>query len=243
MSTARGDLCVAEADLSRCPLGDLPLALAERHRALSPDQQIRITVSRTLPSDTVELLLEGAGFETLSGTTRTSGRIVRARRLYTLPDFVGPHLRLLVCGLNPSLYAAETGIPFGRPGNRFWPAARRAGLIEVDRDCRAALARGIGFTDLVKRATRRAAEISADEYRAGLERLRALIGVYRPEVLCFVGLEGFRSAVRKDASAGWIPEGIAETRAYLMPSSSGLNAHATLQALSGHLARAARGSP
>ena len=51
---------------------------------------------------------------------------IRAERADTLPDYVRPGLDVLICGLNPSLRSAETGVPYGRPGNRFWPAAVRA---------------------------------------------------------------------------------------------------------------------
>ena len=47
----------------------------------------------------------------------------------TLADTVGAGMRLLVCGLNPSVYSADVGVPFARPGNRFWPAALAAGLV------------------------------------------------------------------------------------------------------------------
>jgi TDG/mug DNA glycosylase family protein len=53
---------------------------------------------------------------------------VSARRARTLPDTVGPGMRLLVCGLNPSLFAADAGVGYARPGNRFWPAARATRL-------------------------------------------------------------------------------------------------------------------
>ena len=67
-------------------------------------------------------------------------------------------MRLLVCGLNPSIYSADAGVGYARPGNRFWPAAIAAGLVTEDRDPRHALSHhGVGITDLVKRATGRRA--------------------------------------------------------------------------------------
>ena len=84
-------------------------------------------------------------------------------------------MRLLLCGLNPSIVAADEGIPFARPGNRFWPAVVEAGLTDRVRDVQHLLtAHGIGMTDLVKRPTPRAAELSADEYRSGLDRVERL---------------------------------------------------------------------
>ena len=35
----------------------------------------------------------------------------------TIPDVVGPGLRVLFSGINPGLYAAATGHQFARPGN------------------------------------------------------------------------------------------------------------------------------
>ncbi len=166
---------------------------------------------------------------------------MRARRARTLPDWIRSHLRLLVCGLNPSLYAADLGIPFARPGNRFWSAAGKAGLIARDRDPFDALERGIGFTDCAKRATRRASELRREEYALGLAHLEKQIRRYRPRATCFIGLEGWRRVRDRRAEAGWVPGGFGGRPAYLMPSTSGLNTHVGLAGLSAHLRRAARG--
>ena len=105
----------------------------------------------------------------------------------------------------------------------------------------AALRSGIGFTDLVKRATARAAELRPEEYAAGVRRLDALVRRHRPDVTCFVGLDGWRRAVDRRARPGFIANGFAGRPAYLMPSTSGLNAHASLERLTEHLRTAAAG--
>ena len=185
------------------------------------------------------MLLEGAGFTQVKIVAKCASslsvRVVRAR---TLPDFIRPRLRLLVCGLNPSLYAADSGIPFGRPGNRFWPAAVRAGLAERVGDPFAALERGVGFTDLVKRATSGSAELRRGEYAAGMTRLTELAGLFQPHTICFVGLDGWRKIADRDAQPGWIAAGFAGRPAYLMPSTSGRNARTPLAELAAHLRRA-----
>ena len=48
-------------------------------------------------------------------------------------------MRVLVAGLNPSLYTADAGVGYARPGNRFWPAALASGLVTRDRDPMSAL--------------------------------------------------------------------------------------------------------
>jgi double-stranded uracil-DNA glycosylase len=156
--------------------------------------------------------------------------------LRTLPDIVAPGMRLLVCGLNPSLYAADAGVPYARPGNRLWPAALAAEVVSVDRDPWHALAHhGVGWTDLAKRATVGAAELTADEYRAGAARLAWTVRLLRPGSVCFVGLAGYRAALDRRAVAGPVPGGFAGVSAYVMPSTSGLNARTTPAVLAEHL--------
>ncbi len=189
-------------------------------------------------------LLSGAGFTNLRVVHERTRRFwlwISASRAHTLPDYVRPGLDLLVCGLNPSPRSAETGVPYGRPGNRFWPAALSAGLCSRDRDPWAALESGIGFTDFVKRTTRAASELTTDEYVAGLERLEDCVRFFRPRAVCFVGLDGWRRVVDRRATQGWLADGFAGGPAYLMPSTSGLNAHCDLGGFVRHLRAAASG--
>jgi TDG/mug DNA glycosylase family protein len=189
-------------------------------------------------------LLTGAGFTTVRThqVADTFWLALTARRARTLPDFVRPRLRLLVCGLNPSLYSADAGIPFARPGNRFWPAAIAAGIVRRPRDVPAALRRGVGFTDLVKRASAGADALSPRHYQAGVARVAALVAHYRPRAICFVGLDGWRTAVDRRAQPGWIPGGFAGADAYLVPSTSGRNPTSSLDALADHLRQAWNGA-
>jgi TDG/mug DNA glycosylase family protein len=182
-------------------------------------------------------VLVGAGFdvEALEGEATgewLTARLVRAR---TLADSVGPGMRLLVCGLNPSVYAADAGVGFARPGNRFWPAALAAGIVPVDRDPQAALAAGVGMTDLVKRATPGASELTREEYHAGLERVERLVRWLRPGAVCFVGLAGWRAARDRRATPGVQPERLGDRPVYVMPNTSGLNARVPLAELTDHL--------
>jgi TDG/mug DNA glycosylase family protein len=45
----------------------------------------------------------------------------------TLPDLLGPDVRLLFVGINPGLLTVAVQSHFGRRGNRFYPALHRAG--------------------------------------------------------------------------------------------------------------------
>lgn len=243
----------------------LPLALTELHRVLEVDAPVELGMFGG-DQDLTEMttgefagrrfalwgdpqlrdVLLGAGFRIDDYDRRETGHwpyiLASLTRLRSLPDTVGPNMRLLVCGLNPSLHSADLGVGFGRAGNRFWPAALAAGIVTVDRDALHALrAHGVGMTDLVKRATPRADEITVEEYRDGVARLERLCGWLHPAAVCMVGLAGWRVAVDRKAVAGWQPRTLADTPVYVMPSTSGLNAHSQLPDLTEHLRSAILG--
>ena len=99
----------------------------------------------------------------------------------------------------------------------------------------------MGMTDLVKRATPRADELTTDEYRTGLARVEQLCAWLRPEAVCFVGLAGWRAAADRTATPGWQESDLGGSPVYVMPSTSGLNAHSSLADLTDHLRHAATG--
>jgi TDG/mug DNA glycosylase family protein len=186
-------------------------------------------------------VVTGAGFEVEEGSLAVTGDEVGLRgvRARTLADTVGPRMHLLICGVNPSWYSADAGVGYARPGNRFWAAAMAAGIVTLDRDPVAALVgHGVGMTDFVKRPTRTAAEVTSEEYRSGFARLERLVRWLRPGAVCFTGLSGWRDVVNAKAVAGPQPEGIGGRPAYVMPSTSGLNARTSLAELADHLRRA-----
>ncbi|HUP84829.1 MAG TPA: mismatch-specific DNA-glycosylase [Acidimicrobiales bacterium] len=229
------------------PRTSLPLELADLHRGLAPGAPVDVQVlygpydghaGWTAP-DLRDLLI-GAGFDVTRASVEHDVVQVSAGRAMTLADTVGGGMRLLVCGLNPSIYSAERGVGFARPGNRFWPAVIEAGLVSVDRDARHALAHhGVGMTDLCKRATVASAELSAAEYRTGAERVKRLVRWLQPGAVCFVGLEGWRAAVDRKAVAGVQPVGFGGRPAYVVPSTSGRNARCRLPDLVTHFRAAA----
>ncbi|HEX9548720.1 MAG TPA: uracil-DNA glycosylase family protein, partial [Acidimicrobiales bacterium] len=134
--------------LAEYRLEAVPAALAELHARLAVGETIELGLNQTWPPEDVARVIAGAGFTLEKATS------IRVRRERTLPDFVGPKMRILVCGLNPSLVAADAGFGFAGATNRFWPAAVAAGLVSEPRQPLRILAKdGVGMTDLVKRAT------------------------------------------------------------------------------------------
>lgn len=256
----------ASRSLVHLPRTEVPIALAELHRVMKTGASgclwmFEGDAERTFydgdplpgrtfsywPVDLLERTLQGAGFaiEELDRwqSDKAKGQIAATvTRQWSLPDYVGPDMKLLICGLNPSPGSADSGVGFHRAGNRFWPAAIKAGLVSRDRDPVHALRHhGMGMTDMVKRPTRRADELDKTEYRQGLERVRELVEWLQPQAICMVGLAGWRAAVDRKAERGWQQDSLGGRPVYLMPSTSGLNAHDTIDTLTDHLKAAAAG--
>ncbi len=230
--------------MQELPPTSLPLALARAHWRTKPGSMLELRIPHGEAAwrpDALADVVTGAGFA--ASNLQTHGDEVVAAsltRLRSLPDTVAPGMRLLVCGLNPSEYAAARGVAYARPGNRFWPAALQAGLVSRPHDPNhALLVDRVGMTDLVKRATARAELLTEAEYRAGAARVRRLVEWLRPGAVCFVGLQGWRAAVDRRAVCGLQPLAFAGRPAYLMPSTSGLNAHCRLEDFVAHLEAAA----
>lgn len=153
----------------------------------------------------------------------------------TIPDVIGPGLRVLFVGINPGRWSGATGFHFARPGNRFWKAIAMAGLVDRVLDPseqQELLGFGIGITNLVARTTATAAELTPEELRAGGRALVAKVERHRPGQVAFLGISTYRVAFRSsEVRIGPQPEPLAGARVWVLPNPSGLNASWTLPRL------------
>lgn len=153
---------------------------------------------------------------------------LEAARGTTVPDLVAPGLNVVFCGINPGLYTAAIGHHFGRPGNRFWKVIHLAGFTEEQVspfDERSLLDVGVGITNLVPRATAAASELTPLELREGVQRVEALACKFAPRYVAFLGMLAYRGATgRRNAALGLQPERMCESRLWLLPNPSGLQA-------------------
>lgn len=152
-----------------------------------------------------------------------------AAKTKTVPDVIAHDLRVLFCGLNPGLYSAATGHHFARPGNRFWPAMFAGGfterLLSPFEECEL-LKHGYGITNLVKRASATAAELTNEELIAGGQTLIRKVRKFRPACVAVLGVTAFRTAFdQPQASVGEQDLCFGQSRVWLLPNPSGLNAH------------------
>ncbi|WP_304988909.1 G/U mismatch-specific DNA glycosylase [Corallococcus sp. AB049A] len=164
----------------------------------------------------------------------------------TMPDLLAKDLRVLFCGINPSLYSAVVGVHFARPGNRFWPSLHASGFTPrrlLPSEQEELLALGLGITNVVDRATASADMLEPHEYAEGAKSLLRKVKRYRPKYLAVLGLGAYRTAfARPKARFGPQEETLGDTRLWVLPNPSGLNASYQLPDLArlyGELRRAA----
>lgn len=154
---------------------------------------------------------------------------------------VADGLDVLFCGINPGLMTAATGHHFARPGNRFWPVLHLSGftprLLRPSEQAEL-LSYGLGITNVVARATARADELTAEEYREGGRILRAKVERLRPKFLAVVGVTAYRAAFDdRTARVGPQERTIGSSRVWVLPNPSGLNAHWTTATMAEEYAR------
>jgi double-stranded uracil-DNA glycosylase len=153
----------------------------------------------------------------------------------SLPDRLARGLDIVSIGINPSVYTAIHGFNFARPGNRFWPTFNAAGIVpERLEPGKAAVMKLLrvhrfGFTDLVKRATDRADELSDEDYRRGATALKRKLERYAPRIAWFQGTSAyqkyleFAEGTKRKVAPGLQPERIGATAVFVTPNPSGAN--------------------
>jgi double-stranded uracil-DNA glycosylase len=151
------------------------------------------------------------------------------------PDVLAKGLDVVFCGLNPALTAVSDGHNFSNRSNRFWLVLHLAGFTDVrlePRDERRLLDYGFGITAVVRRATTKADEISAEEFRQARREFEARMQRYAPRALAFLGKRAL-SAMIAQPSVHWglQPATFAGAMTWVLPNPSGLNRGFTLEAL------------
>jgi TDG/mug DNA glycosylase family protein len=144
-----------------------------------------------------------------------------------IPDHLRADLAILFVGYNPSLRSAQTGHHYANPSNRFYKLLFMAGLTprqyKPEEDA-SLLELGFGFTNIVARPTKEAAEITKEEYEQGRKALRSKIEMYRPRTVCFVGKGVYEQySGGRHVEWGFQCESVVPgVREFVAPSSSGL---------------------
>ena len=158
----------------------------------------------------------------------------------TLPDYLRPGLDVVFVGINPGAYSASVGRYFATPQNRFWRALSRSGLVTAERDLIPGdeawlVERGVGFTDVVKRASNSASSLRAADFRRWAPVTKENLASAAPLVVCFNGITGYKWFLqyaegdkRKEVTLGEQTERIGESRVFVAPNPSPANASYSL---------------
>ncbi len=153
----------------------------------------------------------------------------------TTEDLIDYNLKVLFCGINPGMWSGATGFHFAKPGNRFWKSLHLSGFsnrILHPSEEHELLENGYGITSFCKRTTARADELSNEEIVEGGKILIKKTRKYKPQNLAVLGIGAYRIAFQnRKAQLGLQKEKIGDTKIWLLPNPSGLNAHYQLNDL------------
>jgi TDG/mug DNA glycosylase family protein len=153
----------------------------------------------------------------------------------TISDVIAPDLKILFCGINPGLYSGATGHHFAKPGNRFWKTLHAAGFTDrllAPYEQQELLKLGYGITNVAERTTATADQLTVNEIIAGGKKLKEKVLHFQPKYLAVLGIGAYRTAFNQPkAVLGLQSEQIGETRIWVLPNPSGLNAHYQLSDL------------
>jgi TDG/mug DNA glycosylase family protein len=107
--------------------------------------------------------------------------------------------RLLFVGINPHHGSFNRSIPFSN-NKMFWYLLNKSGLIQEDlknlkndRELKSFYENKfnkkyrLGFVNIINRPTRDITELRPGEELIGRKRIRRIIKIYKPKVVCFIG--------------------------------------------------------
>ena len=165
-----------------------------------------------------------------------AGGSVDRREVLPLPLLMRPGLRLVFIGYNPGIESGRAGHYYAFRGNVFWRQLNESELVgrEVGFMDDALLAdeAGIGFTDLCRRPTARADQLTRDELVEGALRLDGELALYQPANAIFCGRGVYDTFAKfalqlapgalRERVWGAQTDHIGETMSWVIPNSSGL---------------------
>jgi TDG/mug DNA glycosylase family protein len=145
------------------------------------------------------------------------------RREETLEDLLRPGLRAVCVGINPSRVSVQAGHYYqGRLGRLFLRRLREVGLLSRDAcgyEDDVLFSDGVGFTDLVKRATARAGELRPDELAHGRARLLKKLKEVEAPLVIFTYKKTAEVLFGRFRGVGLLPgQDVLAGNAFVMPS-------------------------
>jgi TDG/mug DNA glycosylase family protein len=144
-----------------------------------------------------------------------------------VPDYLGPDLRVVFCGINPGYWSARAGAPFANPRNDFWRLLHAAGFIPrllTPEEAVELPALGIGVTNAARRTTRGSSDLRKADFAGAAERLEEIARTVRPDVIAFVGKVAYTGTFGEMCELGPQQRRLGEASLFVLPSTSPANA-------------------
>jgi TDG/mug DNA glycosylase family protein len=142
-------------------------------------------------------------------------------------DVLAPGLRIVFVGINPGRVSAAAAAHFANPRNDFWRllhAARLTSRRHEPHEQFALLEEGIGVTNAAYRTTPGSGDLRRADFAGSAERLERIARDLKPAWLAFVGKEAYRGAFGARPELGVQERMLADTRLFVLPSTSPANA-------------------
>ena len=144
-----------------------------------------------------------------------------------VPDVLAPGLRVVFVGINPGRVSAAARAHFANPRNDFWRllhAARVTSRLYEPPEQFALLEEGIGVTNAAYRTAPGSGDLRRADFAGSVDRLERIARELRPRWLAFVGKEAYRGTFGERPALGLQERPLAETRLFVLPSTSPANA-------------------
>jgi double-stranded uracil-DNA glycosylase len=145
----------------------------------------------------------------------------------SVPDVLAPGLRVLFCGINPGRVSAAARAHFANPRNDFWRLLHAGGFTRrllTPAEQFQLLDEGIGVTNAAARTTPGSGDLRKADFAGAAGRLEELARTLRPTWIAFVGKEAYRGTFGERPQLGEQERRLAETRLFVLPSTSPANA-------------------
>lgn len=140
----------------------------------------------------------------------------------TLADLIPTNPRMLCVGINPAPISVAAGHYYqGQLGQRFFARLRKAGVLPdntLGYEDDIAYRMGVGFTDVVKRPTGSASELSAKEFAHGAAILQKKLEAIGAPLVVFAFKGAAAQLLGPFAGNGFLSEAqVGPSQVYVMP--------------------------
>ena len=134
---------------------------------------------------------------------------------------------MVFCGINPGRWSASVGAHFANPRNDFWRLLHDAGFtprLYAPHEQHDLPPAGLGLTNAAYRTTRGSADLRRADFAGSAERLAEPARDLCSGWIAFVGKEAYRGAFNERPALGVQERTLADTRLFVLPSTSPANA-------------------